>query len=63
MTELHIKPLCRRTASDGSIVQWRRKLAPKERFYISPQELHDAVVEMKLAGQMTDRFARHLMTI
>ena len=61
--QIHLGTLCHGQNKGRKPRTWRRKLAPKERFYISPQELEDAVVEMKAVGYMTDRFARLLMTV
>lgn len=41
----------------------RRPKAEKSAYYIDPQELRDSIVEMQSIGHMTERFAKHLLTI
>lgn len=35
----------------------------KPNYYIDPDELKDSIVEMKEKGEMTERFAKHLLDI
>lgn len=39
------------------------KKKTKPNYYIEPEELREAVREMHEKGQMTERFAKHLLTI
>ena len=41
----------------------RHKKADKDNYYIDPEELKQSIIEMQELGHMTERFARHLMTI
>ena len=34
-----------------------------DNYYIDPEELRQSIIEMQELGHMTERFARHLMTI
>ena len=35
----------------------------KPNYYIDPDELRESIIEMKEKGEMTERFARHILAI
>lgn len=41
----------------------RKSKTDTSNYYIDPDELKESVIEMHELGYMTDRFARHLLTI
>ena len=40
-----------------------RQKKTTDNYYIDPEELRQSIIEMHDLGHMTERFARHLMTI
>ena len=60
--ELLPRSLTNRTLTE-ELTMGRKSKGDTSNYYIDPNELKESVIEMQELGYMTERFAKHLLTI